>query len=287
MKEVKICPVCSNTQLKPKIEVKDYFGTQQTFNLLSCDKCQTLLTSPIPDENEIIKYYKSNSYVSHGDSVNPIFDKVYKYIQSRNLNYKKKLIDKYTLGKTLLDYGCGTGTFLNFMSSKAWSVQGVEPDETARKIAINNGLKINVLEDVQTQFDCITLFHVLEHVHQLDHTLSQLISKLGKNGILLLALPNYKSEDATHYQQYWAGYDVPRHLYHFSQKSIFALTRKFGLNIVATHPLYFDSYYVSLLSEKYKESGGQIIKAVQQGFRSNRKAKTTKEYSSLIYVISK
>lgn len=287
MEEIRICPVCGNTQLKPKLEVKDHFGTQETFSLLSCDKCQTLLTSPVPNENEIIKYYKSNSYVSHGDSVNPIFDNVYKYFQFRNLNYKKKLIDKYTLSKHLLDYGCGTGTFLNFMKSKGWEVLGIEPDQQARQIATNKGLDIRPLKDITNDFDCITLFHVLEHVHQLDETLKELIERLNKNGILLLALPNHKSNDAKYYQGYWAGYDVPRHLYHFSQKSIFALTKKFGLNIVATHPMYFDSYYVSLLSEKYRESNNQIIKAVKQGFISNSKGKTTKEYSSLIYVISK
>lgn len=287
MKEISICPVCSNTQLKPKLEVKDHFGTQETFSLLSCEKCQTLLTSPVPDENEIVKYYKSNSYVSHGDSVNPIFDKAYQYIQSRNLTYKNQLINKYTLGNDLLDYGCGTGTFLKFMQNKGWNVQGVEPDKIARQLAISKGLRINFLEDIQTRFDCITLFHVLEHVHQLDETLAQLINRLNKNGILLLALPNHKSDDAKHYQEYWAGYDVPRHLYHFSQKSIFALSKKFGLNIVATHPMNYDSYYVSLLSEKYKATTNQIIKAAKQGFISNRRAKTTKEYSSLIYVISK
>lgn len=287
MKEIQNCPICGNINLKNKLKVADHFGSKEAFDLLSCEKCQTLLTSPVPDENEIITYYKSNSYVSHGESVNPIFDKTYKYIQSRNLKYKQRLIEKYTLGKRLLDYGCGAGSFLAHMNEKGWSTIGVEPDDKARQLAINKGLNITDLNSINSTFDIITLFHVLEHVHSLNDTLEKIISLLDKNGVLMLALPNHQSLDATHYQEYWAGYDVPRHLYHFSQKSIFTLSKKFGLNIVATHPLYFDSYYVSLLSEKYMDSGNQILKAIKMGYRSNRKATKTKEYSSLIYVISK
>jgi len=287
VKEINTCPVCGNTRLTDKLKVADHFGSKEVFHLLGCDKCQTLLTTPIPDEKEIITYYKSNSYVSHGDSVSPIFDKAYKYIQTRNLRYKQRLIEKYTLGKTLFDYGCGAGTFLEYMQNKGWNVKGVEPDEQARQIALSKSLDITSLESLNGSFHVITLFHVLEHVHLLDDTLIKLINLLDKNGILILALPNHMSADAKYYKEYWAGYDVPRHLYHFSQKSIFALAKKFGLNIVATYPMYFDSYYVSLLSEKYLGSKNQILKAMKIGYQSNRKATKTKEYSSLIYVISK
>ncbi|HEY9117170.1 MAG TPA: class I SAM-dependent methyltransferase, partial [Roseivirga sp.] len=255
--------------------------------LSSCSQCNTLITTPIPDEKNIITYYKSNSYVSHGDKVNPIFDKVYKQVQSRNLNYKQRIIEKYTLSKTLLDYGCGAGTFLSHMVRNGWSGVGVEPDSNARQIALSKKIQVLPLYEIKDSFDCITLFHVLEHVHQLRTTLQALIEKLNKSGVLILALPNFKSYDAHYYKEYWAGYDVPRHLYHFSQKSIFTLAKSFGLNIVATHPMKFDSYYVSLLSEKYKHGKSRLPPAIKTGYISNQRAKSSKEYSSLIYILSR
>lgn len=287
MEQIIACPICNNQDLQKYLNVKDHFGTKEEFELLRCSRCQTLATNPQPDEKEIIKYYKSSSYISHGDSVNPVFDLAYRTIQLQNLKYKKKLIQKYTLGKSLLDYGCGAGSFLEYMQKQGWNTTGIEPDPTARNIAQNKGIKTLSLEDVNSQFDCITLFHVLEHVHQLQSTLSKLVEQLSANGVLILALPNYMSEDAQYYQSHWAGYDVPRHLYHFNQKSIFTLAKEFGLNIVSTHPMHFDSYYVSLLSEKYKSGKSNLFNAFKLGLRSNRLAKKNKEYSSIIYILSK
>lgn len=287
MKEIQSCPVCNNSSFQDYLKVSDHFGSKEEFKLVKCSNCQTLTTTPQPDEKEIITYYKSNSYVSHGDSINPVFDFAYKTIQNRNLKYKRKLIERYTLGKKLLDYGCGSGTFLEYMKKGGWDTQGIEPDENARQIAEGKGVTLTNLNDLSSDYDCITLFHVLEHVHRLKETLQTLTKHLSKNGVLILALPNYNSKDAQHYQEYWAGYDVPRHLYHFNQKSIFTLAKQFGLNIVSTHPLYFDSYYVSLLSEKYKNGKGNLIRAIKTGYLSNLSAKKTKEHSSLIYVLSK
>ncbi|NVK85224.1 MAG: class I SAM-dependent methyltransferase [Cytophagia bacterium] len=287
MQEIQSCPVCSKESFKEYLKVPDHFGSKEGFTLVKCCSCQTLSTTPQPDEKEIITYYKSNSYVSHGDSINPIFDFVYRTIQNRNLKYKRKLIERYTLGKNLLDYGCGSGTFLEYMNKQGWETKGIEPDENARQIAEEKGVKLTSLDQLNSEYDCITLFHVLEHVHKLKETIQTLIEHLSKNGVLMLALPNYNSRDAQQYREFWAGYDVPRHLYHFNQKSIFSLAKEFGLNIVSTHPLYFDSYYVSLLSEKYKNGKGNLIGAVKTGYLSNHSAKKTKEHSSLIYVLSK
>ncbi|MEC7755292.1 class I SAM-dependent methyltransferase [Roseivirga sp. UBA1976] len=287
MEEIRDCLICGSNSLEDHQSVKDHFGTQEVFQLQGCRQCQTLFTNPRPEENKIIKYYKSGSYISHGDKINTLFNRLYNLIQSQNLKYKQRIVEKYSFKGKLLDYGCGVGSFLQHMSQKGWEVTGVEPDEQARKISTSRDLPVKELNQIEDCFNCISLFHVLEHVHSLNETLEQLCTLLDRNGILILALPNYKSYDAQHYEQFWAGYDVPRHLYHFSQKSITHLAKKFGLNIVATHPLYFDSYYVSLLSEKYKGSKFPIVPAAVQGFISNQKAKRNKEYSSLIYILSK
>lgn len=283
------CPLCSNSDLRSHRQIVDHFGTQELFGLVSCKQCETLYVSPRPNEKSIVKYYKSNSYTSHGDSVNLLFDKVYKVIQLINFRHKKRILDKYTLSRKHLDFGCGTGSFLSYLKNRNWQVTGVEPDPDARKNIPKNISTHSNTNKLPTDenYSSISLFHVLEHVHELEKTLKVLIEKLDKSGVIVLALPNYKSYDANKYDQYWAGYDVPRHLYHFSQKSIHQLAKTFGLNIVATHPMKFDSYYVSLLSEEYKNGRKNYFKAFVNGFKSNRKAKTTGEYSSLIYILSK
>ncbi|OEK07085.1 class I SAM-dependent methyltransferase [Roseivirga misakiensis] len=285
------CYLCGNNELISDRLVEDHYGSGERFQLTRCKVCDTIYTNPRPSKDKIITYYKSNSYVSHGDKINPIFDTIYKSVQSLNFRSKRGILEKYTLAKNHLDYGCGSGAFLNYLTKHKWNVEGVEPDSTARAFA-QEKYQLNILPDTdsidpQTNFSSISLFHVLEHVHDLENTLNDLINQLDENGILLLALPNFHSNDAQHYQEYWAGYDVPRHLYHFSQKSIHQLSKTFGLNIVATHPMKFDSYYVSLLSEQYKTGSKKYLSAFRRGYISNRMAKRNGEFSSLIYILSK
>ncbi|WP_422355413.1 class I SAM-dependent methyltransferase [Roseivirga pacifica] len=282
------CRICSDSNLKEHLPITDYFGEKEVFNTAICEQCTTVYTVPRPDEENIIKYYKSNSYKSHGDKKGGIIDKLYNIAQQRNFAYKYKLINKYSFGKKLLDYGCGAGAFLNHMQTKGYKVTGVEPDADARNhIPSNIPVASDISEHSKSKFDVITSYHVIEHVHQLIETMNNLSDKLDRNGVFHMALPNYKSWDAQHYAEHWAGYDVPRHLYHFSQKSVHTLAQKTGLNIVATHPLVFDSYYVSLLSEEYRTGSKNYIRAFKNGFVSNRKAKHTGEYSSLIYILTK
>lgn len=288
---ISTCILCDNPSLIPHKEIPDYFGSKGVFQVVKCKSCDTLYTSPRPDEENIITYYKSSSYVSHGDKVSPIFDAIYSYLQKRNFRYKSKLLQRYTIDTNHLDYGCGNGKFLAFLKSKNWNVSGIEPDSHARQQAEKNTSltihdNLDSLDETK-QFSSISLFHVLEHVHQLDETITKLVERLSRNGILMLALPNFNSWDAQHYDQHWAGYDVPRHLYHFSQKSMFHLAKKYGLNIVATHPLMFDSYYASLLSGQYMTGKKNYLSAFRQGYTSNKHAQKTKEFSSLIYVLSK
>ncbi|MFT6872102.1 MAG: 2-polyprenyl-3-methyl-5-hydroxy-6-metoxy-1,4-benzoquinol methylase [Roseivirga sp.] len=290
--EIIRCPVCNSDKLEPHSNVVDHFGHKDLFSLSICRTCETLITNPRPTEKESITYYISNSYASHGDSQGYIFDKVYQTIQTINFSRKRAVLEKYTLNKNHLDYGCGTGSFITYLQNKGWAATGVEPDDKARSIAIERNQGGNIYPsldqlDKHLRFSSISLFHVLEHVHQLRETMHIIISLLDKNGTLILALPNYNSLDSHYYKGYWAGLDVPRHLYHFSQKSIEQLAKSFGLNIVATHPMTFDSYYVSLLSEEYKNGSKNYLNAFMHGYKSNQAAKKTNEYSSLIYVLSK
>jgi 2-polyprenyl-3-methyl-5-hydroxy-6-metoxy-1,4-benzoquinol methylase len=271
-----------------KISTKDFLVTLESFELEYDSKTDMLVTKPIPQDLE--KYYDPNNYISHSDSGNGLLEKIYQTVKKYTLNNKVKLINEYTIEeKKLLDIGCGTGEFLISAKNKNWETVGVELNDIARKKAIDKKLEIfKSLDDLNDQkFDVITLWHVLEHLPNLDKQINKIASLLNKNGTLIIAVPNYKSYDAQYYKEYWAAYDTPRHLWHFSQNAIKSIFKNKKIEVVKTLPMYFDSYYVSLLSEKYKSGSSNFLKAFYRGFISNMKAKTSTEYSSLIYVLKK
>ncbi len=271
-----------------KISTKDYLVTQESFQLQYDSKLDMLITKPEPEDLE--KYYDPNNYISHSDSGNGLLEKIYQTVKRYTLNKKVKLINKYTIEeKKLLDIGCGTGEFLFNAKNKNWKTVGVELNENARKKATDKNLEIyKSLDAINNQkFDVITLWHVLEHLPDLDKQIIKIKSLLNKNGTLIIAVPNYKSYDAQYYKEFWAAYDTPRHLWHFSQNAIKNIFKNKKIEVVETLPMYFDSYYVSLLSEKYKTGSSNYFKAFYRGLISNIKAKTSSEYSSLIYVLKK
>ncbi len=172
------------------------------------------------------------------------------------------------------------------MSKKGWNVSGVEPSEKARKLASQKNIHLTeALPEEETMYDAITMWHVLEHVYDLKEQLAWLKNNLSREGVLFIAVPNFESHDASLYKSNWAAYDVPRHLYHFSRKAIQLLFEEQHMKVVDVHPMKFDAFYVSLLSEKYTSGKMNFLKAFLSGWRSNQKASKTGAYSSLIYVI--
>lgn len=289
MEERNNCQICNSSELVNQLTTQDFFGKQESFNLIKCETCDTLYTSPFPNENESITYYKSNSYVSHGDKKGLIFDNVYSIAKWLNIHNKYKLLFRHIRSKSHLDIGSGTGDFLKYLKGRGIDTTGIEIDKQARNVSLDKGLKIkSTLNDVEEDtFDSISMIHVLEHVHDLRGYLKFIEQRLNEKGILFLALPNYLSHDARHYKDHWAGYDVPRHLYHFSPKSILEISKSFGLKLVASYPMKFDSYYASLLSHKYRTGKTNYLKAFIQGYRSNMKARKSGNFSSLIYILQK
>ncbi|NMH89652.1 class I SAM-dependent methyltransferase [Flavivirga algicola] len=273
------------------LKVKDYSVSKESFELIKNSEYGFLETIPQPSLEKLPDYYKSEDYISHTDSQRNLFEKVYHLIRQISLKKKLNLVNSFSSKeKKLLDVGCGTGDFLQTAKQNNWKVFGIEPNEQAREIA-NKKTHDAVFETEQlskfetSSFDVITLWHVLEHLPNLEDHISIFKKLLKPDGTLIIAVPNYKSYDAKHYKEFWAAYDVPRHLWHFDKTSISKLVLKVSMEVLKIKPMLFDAFYVSLLSEKYKHGKMKPIKAFYIGLLSNLKAIRSKEASSLIYII--
>ncbi|MDH1601163.1 MULTISPECIES: bifunctional 2-polyprenyl-6-hydroxyphenol methylase/3-demethylubiquinol 3-O-methyltransferase UbiG [unclassified Empedobacter] len=271
-----------------KLDLKDYFLTGEKFEIYEDSETEVLYTLPQPIEN-LGKYYESKNYISHTDGKKSIFERFYQMAKSINLNNKLELINKVGNGKKILDYGCGVGDFLEHLQKNGYDVLGMEPNDSARKIAQskigNEKVTSTELEHNDQKFDIITLWHVLEHIPNLNEIIGELKNHLTDNGVLIIAVPNHQSYDAKYYGKYWAAYDVPRHLWHFSDKSMSNLLSNFGMKIDKISPMKLDAFYVSLLSEKYKGNKFGYFNAIKVALKSNYLAKNNGQYSSLIYII--
>ena len=293
MKSIKNCPVCENNNFDKLISTIDYSTSKEFFDIVSCETCGFTITNPRPNRDEISNYYKSEKYISHTNNREGLFNKIYQTVRVYTVRKKRILLERISDKRNHLDIGCGTGEFLNECKKHGFSVSGVEPSETAKANAIKN-YNLKIYDDLfssalkNNSYDSISMWHVLEHVYDLNKTILKIKSLLKSKGRVIIAVPNHNSWDAKYYNKHWAAWDVPIHLWHFTRKSIESIFNKNGFKLIETKPMLFDSYYVSLLSEEYKTGKKNYIKSFFVASISNIKAKiTNKEYSSLIYVFEK
>ena len=274
--------------MKP-VKVIDYAVSQEQFTLKYNSEYDCLETYPIPDNLE--SYYNSQAYISHTDAKDSLVDKVYQIVKAFTISRKEKLVSNLVKvnNKSILDIGTGTGSFLEYLNGKGWHSLGVEPNEKARNLSLKKNV-ISVKNSSQIQnhtFDVITMWHVLEHVLDLQKQFQEFDRLLNNDGVVVIAVPNYKSYDASFYKNFWAAYDVPRHVWHFSENSIKQIAFKYGYKLVKSKPMWFDSFYVALLSEKYKTKRSNFLRAFCVGFFSNFKALFSSQFSSKIYILRK
>lgn len=266
--------------MKEYLKVIDHFLSKESFRLMENESGNILMTNPVPDD--LAKYYQSEDYLSHNKKQN-IISKLYSAVQKLNLNYKLSIIKKITTSTSLLDYGCGDGAFLKFMQSNGYQCAGFEPnlDTNIKDVVIAKHLI-----DVKGQYDIITLWHVLEHISDPSAAMQKIKSLMTSEAKLVIAIPNYKSYDAAYYDSHWAAYDVPRHLYHYSREGALQFFKEQGFNVENVQGLPYDSFFVSMLSEKYKGGFWGKVRWAFIGLWSNIKAKSSGQWSSLIYVMS-
>jgi 2-polyprenyl-3-methyl-5-hydroxy-6-metoxy-1,4-benzoquinol methylase len=287
------CPVCANSRLSLQLTASDYTVSNEKFEVWECADCSLRFTQDVPVESAIGRYYQAESYISHTDSREGFIHRLYHAVRTYTLNQKRRLVQQESglQSGMLLDMGAGTGAFVAAMQQAGWQAMGIEPDaDTRARAASLHGLTLlDKLQfgDLPTQhFDVITLWHVLEHVEDLHGYMDRLHQLLKPGGVLIIAVPNYTSRDAALYGPHWAAYDVPRHLYHFSPRSMRVLLGRHQFNLSRILPMWFDSFYISMLSEQYKNGKAANLTAFLNGFRSNLNAwKHPEEASSLMYII--
>jgi len=291
------CPCCGSQTISKALVCKDYTVSGELFDVWQCAACTMRFTQQVPTQESIGPYYQSDTYISHSDTEKGLVNKLYKMARSYTLNWKMKLVKRSTgialQAGSLLDIGAGTGAFLNKAAASQWHVTGLEPDAGARKVCrekytLHTEPSEALFNLPSEKFDAVTMWHVLEHVHQLHEYIDQIKRVLKPNGTALIALPNYTSKDAKHYAAHWAAYDVPRHLYHFSPTAMRRLATAHGLTITAIKPMLLDAFYIAMLSEKYKNGKGNLLAALLNGFKSNWYAwRNIEACSSLVYIIKK
>ena len=291
LEKILACPICGGKDHKKHLEGKDHNVSGKFFAITECTGCGFRFTNPRPKEKHIYKYYQSKNYISHSSTKKGLINKVYHLVRSYQFLKKKKVIQissNMKKGK-ILDIGCGSGDFLKYMDSSGWDADGIETDEGARIIAEKKlGRKIEENLDLlreENKYDVISMWHVLEHVYDVENYLKKVNKLLKKSGVLVVGVPNCASYDAKKYKGNWVAYDLPIHLSHFRKKNIEALAKKSSFKLKEIKPLFFDAYYIGMLSAK--KLGSSIVSGFFHGFISNFKAKKTGEYSSLVYFLFK
>jgi 2-polyprenyl-3-methyl-5-hydroxy-6-metoxy-1,4-benzoquinol methylase len=285
------CLLCRGTQIEKLFSVKDHGISGEQFHLSECKSCHFRFTSDAPKEIDIAPYYEASKYISHTEDSASFVNRIYFGIRDLMLEKKYKLIRNYSSGKNFLDIGCGLAYFLNHAKSNGNEVLGIEVSEQTAQQA-RDKFKIQIESpqtflrgEIKSKFDVISLWHVLEHLYNPVDYLNQIKVNMSQDAILVIAVPNHNSFDGKKYQQYWAGYDVPRHLWHFEAKTLIPWMENQGFKNIGIHALPFDAFYVSLLSEQYKGNSLAILRGFFSGMRSYfsslRNVKTT---SSIIYI---
>jgi 2-polyprenyl-3-methyl-5-hydroxy-6-metoxy-1,4-benzoquinol methylase len=289
------CPLCSSAKVELRFTCTDHFVSGEVFPVSTCADCGFTFTSEHPDEESSARYYESEEYISHSDTSGGLVNRLYKIARDFMLRRKSAMVKRLTgLSRgSLLDIGSGTGYFAGAMKREGWQVTGIEISSKAREFS-REAFGFEVIDPSEIDklplgvYDCITLWHVLEHFVTPFSYMKDIAQLLRADGRCIIALPNCSSFDAAHYERFWAAWDVPRHLWHFTPSTFRVFAEKTGFEVVSVSTLQLDVFYISILSEKYKGTKLPfpvgIVKGTWFWMQSLFNRQKT---SSMIYVLKK
>jgi 2-polyprenyl-3-methyl-5-hydroxy-6-metoxy-1,4-benzoquinol methylase len=270
------CPICESKHIEFHQKIKDFTVSEETYDLYKCSDCGFIFTQDAPDAAHIGPYYKSDDYVSHSNTNKGLFFKVYHKVREIMLARKHKEIvanSSIKAGAKILDIGAGRGYFLNHMQEHKYVCTGIEQDPDVRQAAIDQ-FNLNVLPPEELykledkQFDVITLWHVLEHIHDYRGYLDKIKKLLKPDGLLVVALPNPSCSDQYIYKDYWSGWDVPIHLWHFTPQNAKDLMAQYQFKMIDKRKLPFDPFYLSILASKERKDSFPTITGFVNGFKA-------------------
>jgi len=270
-----------------QIETKDYLISNERFVIKEV-KNGLLKTTPNISDSEIYKYYSSGDYLSHNRSVS-FLSLIYTFASKYMLKRKADLISKYiNTGDCFLDFGCGIGELVLKMKSRGFVSCGVENNLNAYNACLKKNISVfKDLISLKSKFNLISCWHSLEHLSDFTTTLSMFNKLINKNGYLIVAVPNHESFDSKYYGKFWAGYDVPRHRFHFNKDALIRIVEDSNFEMIDSSPMFLDAFYISILSEKYKKNFFSFFKGVLIGTVSTFSYLITKNASSHYFVFKK
>lgn len=289
------CPICGASGQTPYANCTDFMVSKESYYLLRCPSCGVVYTLDPPSENELRRYDKLSLKLKLGDAPKSLMEKLYYHVRARMLRKKAKIIETYAYrtSGSLLNYGAKTGYFSHRMERRGWKVTSLERYHEERLFSLemfhHRMMDMSELDKLHAgTFDVITMWHVFEHMHHPHELLDRFYELLRPGGVLVMACPNIRSTDAMYYGPYWAAYDVPRHLWHFDPVSLAQLLHRHGFTLMHHERMPFDSFYISILSEKHMRHKMAFLRGMWEGLRSWRISITHRgKSSSLIYVFRK
>lgn len=295
MPDMSVCPACQATTATDLFQARDHLVSGREFLIRRCTNCGMGWTVDPPAEEDAGKYYVSDEYISHTDSKQSLADRLYHLARGFMLKRKGKLVDS-AVGKSagiMMDFGSGTGYFAAFMQQRGWQVTGIELSEMARNYSVERfGIRAIGPQQVRdlpsASADCVTFWHVLEHLYDPAGWMDEVKRILKDDGRCIIALPNFASADAEWFGKRWAALDVPRHLWHFSPQAFREFAEKQGFVCESTSALPLDLFYISLLSYRNDGKGMPLARGVLTGVVIALRSLFRRDSaSSLVYVLSK
>ena len=242
--EAASCNLCGSDRFEPHLVRGDLnLYLPGEFQLVRCNNCELIYQNPRPLAADLMTMYPQE-YDQYQDATKREHSRILQLDRLYGLRKRSKAVMRHIERGRLLDVGCATGEFLNAIRDKGWEVVGVEPSPLASRWARENldlDVKTGTLETValpDESFDVVTMWNVIEHVPDPHAVLSKAYRLLRSNGLLVLTTPNFDSVDVKIFGRYWIGYELPRHFYVFSRRTLLEVVEKAGFRVLETKCLY-------------------------------------------------